>query len=403
MSHNIVVQGGKTVRLPTAGKYCDRDILVTAEGGGTALDVITASSLPDTVVDCQIVVITDTTPGTVYIDTDEPASLETGDVWVKLEAEGAVKLELSDESPYLRCGLTEAAQWDGSNWTDCVGHLGVAGAWVQFTRSMPPVGSPLNDFTWEEIGEISKSGLANEYFSVGDAKEIVLNGTVGETRFDNLSLWTFIIGIYHNPTYEGGAYIHFQFAKDKQTDGNNLCLVDEKYNTGVSTAGCFSMNTTASNSGAWASSPMRNNVLGNSYSPESPLPGSLMAALPTELLAVMKGATKYTDNTGGGKGNLEANVTATTDYLWLLSEYEVKGKKTTSNDYERNKQSQYAYYASGNPAEFKKHSDLSTSSIWWLRSVTASSSYKYCCVKADGSVTDGSANTSYGLAPCFCV
>ena len=34
MSHNITVQGGKSVRLPTAGKYCDRDIVVTAEGGG---------------------------------------------------------------------------------------------------------------------------------------------------------------------------------------------------------------------------------------------------------------------------------------------------------------------------------------------------------------------------------
>jgi hypothetical protein len=30
---NITVVGGKSVRLPTAGKYCDRDIVVTAEGG----------------------------------------------------------------------------------------------------------------------------------------------------------------------------------------------------------------------------------------------------------------------------------------------------------------------------------------------------------------------------------
>ena len=32
MSCNIKVEGGKSVRLLTAGKYCDRDILVTAEG-----------------------------------------------------------------------------------------------------------------------------------------------------------------------------------------------------------------------------------------------------------------------------------------------------------------------------------------------------------------------------------
>lgn len=31
-AHNIAVDGGKSVRLPTAGKYCDRDIVVTATG-----------------------------------------------------------------------------------------------------------------------------------------------------------------------------------------------------------------------------------------------------------------------------------------------------------------------------------------------------------------------------------
>ena len=32
MSHNIVVEGGSSVRLPTSGKYCDRDIVITATG-----------------------------------------------------------------------------------------------------------------------------------------------------------------------------------------------------------------------------------------------------------------------------------------------------------------------------------------------------------------------------------
>lgn len=44
MSHNITVQGGTSVRLPTAGKYCDRDILITAEGGG--IDTSDATALP---------------------------------------------------------------------------------------------------------------------------------------------------------------------------------------------------------------------------------------------------------------------------------------------------------------------------------------------------------------------
>ena len=38
MSHNITVDGGSSVRLPTAGKYCDRDIVVTALGGAEDLN-----------------------------------------------------------------------------------------------------------------------------------------------------------------------------------------------------------------------------------------------------------------------------------------------------------------------------------------------------------------------------
>lgn len=40
MSFNIEVEGGKTVRLPTKGKYCDRDIVVTAEGGAEDLNAV---------------------------------------------------------------------------------------------------------------------------------------------------------------------------------------------------------------------------------------------------------------------------------------------------------------------------------------------------------------------------
>lgn len=41
--HNITVQGGSSVRLKTAGKYCDRDIVVTAEGGGLETCEVTVS------------------------------------------------------------------------------------------------------------------------------------------------------------------------------------------------------------------------------------------------------------------------------------------------------------------------------------------------------------------------
>ena len=41
MSHfQIDVDAGKTVRLPTTGKYCDRDILVSAKGGANPFEYV---------------------------------------------------------------------------------------------------------------------------------------------------------------------------------------------------------------------------------------------------------------------------------------------------------------------------------------------------------------------------
>lgn len=401
MSFNITVEGGTSVRLPTAGKYCDRDIIVTAEGGGVELDVVTASSLPAAVTNGQIVVITDTTPGTVYIDTDEPASPVTGDVWVKLEAEATVKLELTEESPYLRGGLTAAAQWDGSAWVSRDGYLGVDGAWEKISLSLPPIGTPLNDFTWEQISAISARGLADDYFSVGDAKEIVLNGTVGLTTFNNYSIWAFIIGIYHNPTREGGYYIHFQIGKSAQIDGKSLCFANEV--TGSEAAdGSFVMNLTNTTVGGWESCVMRTDILGNNAAPSAPESGSMMAALPSALRNVMKGAKKYSDNTGGAVDGA-SYMTETTDYLWLPSEWEVFGSKTYGNSAESTYQKQYEYYASGNSKVFYKHIDPATSISWWLRSARADHSGRFGVVTTASKASATNAGYACGINPCFCV
>ena len=51
MSFNITVEGGSSVRLPTAGKYCDRDIVVAAVGGGISpADIASAGITGDIVI-----------------------------------------------------------------------------------------------------------------------------------------------------------------------------------------------------------------------------------------------------------------------------------------------------------------------------------------------------------------
>lgn len=400
--HNIVVQGGTTTRLLTAGKYCDRDIFVTAEGGSLSLDVVTASALPSAVVDGQIVVITDTPPGTVYIDTDEPASPVAGDLWIEVAAGGDAALVLTEESPYLRNGLAAANQWSGSAWQTYDGHVGVDGAWMQFSSNLPPIGTALNDLTWEEIAAIAAAGKAKKYFALGDAKQITMTGTVGKITLSSQPAWAFIIGFDHNADIEGSNTIHFQLFKSAQTGGKNIAFIDEGYNQQPGAAGYFNMYGTNTNSNGWKSSPMRTTILGSSTAPTSPKSKSMVAALPSDLRAVMKGVTKYTDNKGATT-NAEANVTATTDYLWLPSEYEVLGARSYANSYEKNYQKQYDYYASGNSKVFYRYSSTGNTAQYWLRSPNVNGTTGFCCANASGAAYTLNAGYSLGCAPCFCV
>ncbi|MFR2023551.1 MAG: DUF6273 domain-containing protein [Clostridia bacterium] len=93
-----------------------------------------------------------------------------------------------------------------------------------------------------------------------------------------------------------------------------------------------------------------------------------MAALPADLRAVMQPVTKYTDNTANGGGNVQTYVTATTDYLFLLAEFEVFGTRSYANSYEQNYQAQYDYYKAGNSRVAYNHSAVSLAVWWWLRS-----------------------------------
>ena len=258
----------------------------------------------------------------------------------------------------------------------------------------------LNNNSWETISKISQSGLAAQYWNVGDTKDIVINGTVGATTFTNLTVQAFIIGIDHNAAREGQHLIHFQIGK---IGGKLVGLVDGNYDSYTSTTGAFTMNTSRTNSGGWNNSHMRKTVLGsNSASATSPTANTLLAALPADLRAVMKPATKYSDNTGG-RSDTASYVTSTTDLLPLLSEFEYHGARTYANSAEKNYQAQYAYYKAGNSKVHYKHNATGTAANAWCRSVHSGGSNVFCRVYTDGSVDFSYANCSLALAPCFFV
>lgn len=256
----------------------------------------------------------------------------------------------------------------------------------------------LNSNDWSVIKSVSDAGQGANYWSIGDRKAVTLNGTVGNLAPQNFTTYAFIIGFNHNAALEGASRIHFQIGKTALSGGTDVALCDRKYNSKVSETDYFSMNSSETNSGGWNSSQMRTKICGTSLSNYS---GTIIAAIPAALRAVLKSVTKYTNNTGNSSA--ASAVTATTDYFFLLSEYEVFGSTTYANSNEASKQAQYSYYSAGNSKVKYNHSATSTAVYWWLRSPYANSSASFVRVRTDGAVNFGNAYYSHGFAPGFCV
>nr|DAJ08573.1 MAG TPA: hypothetical protein [Caudoviricetes sp.] len=256
----------------------------------------------------------------------------------------------------------------------------------------------LNDCTWETIRDISDAGQGANYWSIGDRKAVTLNGRVGALTLSNVTTYVFIIGFNHNSSVEGTNRIHFQLGKTALSGGTDVALCDYYYK---GTDGGFQMRTNQSSSGGWASSNMRKAICGTNLSSYS---GTIIAVIPAALRAVLKSVTKYTDNTGyTGNDSAVGDVTATTDYFFLLSEYEVFGTISRGNTYESKKQAQYSYYSAGNSKVKYKHSETSTAVYWWLRSPVVTYSGSFTNVSTGGTLGSFSANYSLGFAPGFCV
>ena len=276
-------------------------------------------------------------------------------------------------------------------------HTAPADKTCSVTVTLPT--TSLNDNTWATIKEVSDAGQGENYWSVGDTKRITINGKVGNFTFSNLAIDAFIIGFNHNSSREGTNRIHFQIGK---IGGKDVCLCDSQYGSGQSGNGYFNMNPNNSNSGGWNGSYMRKTLLGNSGTPSSPPANSMLAALPSDLRAVMKSVTKYSDNTGGSPDNA-SYVTSTTDYLFLLAEFEYHGARSYANSAEKNFQLQYSYYKAGNSKVKYKHGETGTAALHWCRSVYVGSTYSFCLVDTNGSASGSGAYNSWGAAPGFTV
>lgn len=277
------------------------------------------------------------------------------------------------------------------------------------------VSAVLNENDWSVIRDVSDASEGSNYWAVGDRKAVTVNGTVG-TQAINGTYYVYILGFNHNSSREGTG-ITFGTFKTALSGGTDICLVDGQYGS-YSTNGTkyFNMNHSSNtNSGGWKGCDLRYDVLGSTNvnngdatatCATSPISGTLMAALPSDLRAVMKPMNIYTDNTGGGS-NTASYVTKSVDYLPLLAECEIFGDgygysgSGYANDAEKNYQQQYQYYKNGNSKVKYRHSSTSSTACWWERSPYCPYSSTFCIVSTNGNASGSDARISYGLAPAF--
>ncbi len=376
------VNGTCTLTVPETGTWS-----VSATLGGQTSDTKTVSVTDSYAV--SLIFFSATI--TITVDSGATVSLQKDGATIQTKTStGTVVFTVTETGTY-----TIVATKNGLTTSDSVN---VVSSTTSYSLTLSFVSSTLNNNEWSVIKSVSDAGQGANYWSIGDRKAVTLDGTVGHLTLSNYTTYAFIIGFNHNQELEGANRIHFQLAKTALSGGNDVCFCDSYYGLDVSTTGYFSMNSSRTSSGGWESSQMRTNICGTSLLSYS---GTIIAVIPAALRAVLKSVTKYTDNTGDGSS--ASAVTATTDYFFLLSEYEVFGSISNSNQNEISKQAQYAYYSAGNSKIKNKHDSMSTDATWWLRSPFASYSVFFTRVGTNGSSSYNYANNSTGFAPGFCV
>ena len=290
------------------------------------------------------------------------------------------------------------------------------------------VSGNLESNDWRVIKSIGAQGIGSQLWSIGDTKTITLNGKIGDyLTLSNYACKVFIIDFNHDNV--NGIY----FQGFMTSSNTRIALADSNYNTSK-TLGQITFNLMhwangsapyASNYGGWKGCDLRYDILGSTNQEPSgygsvattsrygynatenaktnPKSDTLMAAIPSDLRNALAQMTVYTDNVGN-KGTASSNVTASIDYFILPAPYELYGTTNNfQNEYEINRQSQFAYYLGSDNSKkvFYNWNDTSTASLYWTRSPYKSGSSSFCYINASGATATTDSKAVKSVAPIF--
>lgn len=132
-NYSFDLQAGKTLELFTAGKYCDRNIVVNAVGGGTATGGVT-----------------------VYTNPTDPVPIKTGSqVVFYVNQSGTVTLTIGNATHTVDFSDTTKSEWL---------------LWVQSTNSGGSIITPTGTRKWMPVGGTAENIL----FSYSGSGELVV-------------------------------------------------------------------------------------------------------------------------------------------------------------------------------------------------------------------------------------
>lgn len=222
-----------------------------------------------------------------------------------------------------------------------------------------PVNPDFNQNSWAIIKSVIQDGNAGQYWTVGQVKEIEIDGVTYGVRLSDL---------------QAGRY---NYSSGNKTTNAVLEFVN-LYATS------YRMNATSTNAGGWALSELHTTI--NT---------TIFNKLPMELRSLIEEVV--VKSADGGSTNY-TGITESNNKLFIPCASEValstsygKAEEGTVWDY---------YIGAGNSKRVK--SKVGASAIeWWLRSPYPTTTTNFSFVNSSGSGTSNYAGSSNGVCPCF--
>lgn len=210
------------------------------------------------------------------------------------------------------------------------------------------------DCTTTEIQAIAKSGMASQYWSVGDYHKITMK--------DGEEIEVAIADFNHDVT-PGGVTIPVTLVM------KNCFKTVRAMNNG---------NTTV---GGWTNSNFRTSTL-----------PSILSNFPDEWQNIMTTAQKKT-----AQGNDSVTIVTSDDKVWLLSPVELTGASSLGYAGEG---TQYPIFTD-NASRIKRVNNVANN--YWTRSLASGYANDFCIVATNGTITHYAAGYTMGICLGFCV